>query len=99
MKGWTPQAAERLSSPLNPSPKRPASPQQGKTPPAPPSAPVSEETDEDATLPEGPQLGRWQIGSFDVRTTTAYAPNIRLVATGPATDWPRFLAHLQAYQP
>lgn len=61
--------------------------------------PQSQEEDEPATLPEGPELGRWLIEGFDVRTTTTYSPKIRVVITGPASTWDALLTHLKAFKP
>lgn len=61
---------------------------------------ANEPVEKHVRLPPPPaDCGPWPIGDWELRRATAYAPDCRMTLHGPAADFDRFFAYLQAYQP
>lgn len=103
MKGWTPQAVERAAGGQKLAPARTSplpAPTEPQTRPASREKPEKEPTGQQPTLPPPPaNPGPHQVGHWTIRNTRAYAPDSRVVLTGPETEFEQLLAHLKLFKP
>ena len=63
-------------------------------------AAVKEPAEKHVQLPPAPPIvGPWAIGHWTARRSVAYEPDARVMLTGPADEFDKLLAHLQAFKP
>lgn len=71
-----------------------------KAPVARPEKPEKEPAEKHVQLPPAPAVvGPWAIGQWTARRSVAYEPDARVMLVGPADEFDKLLAHLQAFKP